>query len=786
MSDSPDRLYDLLPVVYRSRDAEEGFPLRALLRVIAEQVDVVEEDIALLYENWFIETCQDWVVPYIGDLIGYQPIHEAGEPDLATTVAARTRNKILIPRREVAKTVAARRRKGTLALLELLANDVAGWPARAVEFYRLLGWTQHLNHLRLAHGRTVDLRDGNALDRLDGPFDELAHTVELRRVASHRERGRYNLPSVGVFVWRLKTYSVTRTPAACLDQSPHCYTFSVVGHNTPLYNRPQPENQPTHIAEEENLPAPIRRRPFEERISVAGKPDRRQASARYYGSDKSLAIWAPGWPREDAPQPIPREVIIPTDLSRWHYRPPRNFVAVDPERGRIAFPPKQAPDQVVLVSYRYAFSADIGGGEYTRPLSQPTQYVLYRVGELEAHTRINEALTQWDKDQQTAPAEERLRHAIVEITDSGLYEETFSINLKANHSLQIRAANRKRPVVGLSNLRRGLLDAFKVTGARGSRLTLDGLLVVGRAVRVSAQEQESKSDDSGTKSVPYDEQIDDQGARPPAGTSTGDLAEIVIRHCTLVPGWELECNCEPRQPTKPSLELNNTRARVTVEHSIIGSIQVVQDEVARDPLIIRLSDSILDATDPELEALDSPGCPVAHASVTVKRSTVIGQIQTHAIELAENCIFNGLVKVARRQQGCVRFCYVTPGSRTPRRFECQPDLVQRAAEDERCSSYPNASQFEIDAVVESERLRVEPEFNSLRYGAPTYCQLTTTCAEEITRGADDESEMGVFHDLYQPQRAANLQARLDEFTPAGMEAGIIDATTTPIRRRKDS
>jgi hypothetical protein len=73
-------------------------------------------------------------------------------------------------------------------------------------------------------------------------------------------------------------------------------------------------------------------------------------------------------------------------------------------------------------------------------------------------------------------------------------------------------------------------------------------------------------------------------------------------------------------------------------------------------------------------------------------------------------------------------------------------------------------------------LRVEPEFNSTRYGTPTYCQLADTCAEEITRGADDESEVGAFHDLYQPQRADNLRARLEEFTPAGMDAGIINAT----------
>jgi hypothetical protein len=73
-------------------------------------------------------------------------------------------------------------------------------------------------------------------------------------------------------------------------------------------------------------------------------------------------------------------------------------------------------------------------------------------------------------------------------------------------------------------------------------------------------------------------------------------------------------------------------------------------------------------------------------------------------------------------------------------------------------------------------LRVEPDFNSTRYGTPTYCQLADACAGEITRGADDESELGAFHDLYQPQRDANLRTRLDEYSPAGMNAGIIHAT----------
>ena len=94
MNQDADRLYNLLPSIYRQRDAEMGLQLKALLRVITEQVNIVEADISQLYENWFIETCQDWVVPYIGDLIGYQQVHEAGELGDSTTPQGEQRNKI--------------------------------------------------------------------------------------------------------------------------------------------------------------------------------------------------------------------------------------------------------------------------------------------------------------------------------------------------------------------------------------------------------------------------------------------------------------------------------------------------------------------------------------------------------------------------------------------------------------------------------------------------------------------------------------------------------------------
>jgi hypothetical protein len=730
MTARPDRLYDLLPVLYRQRDAERGSPLRDLLRVIAEQVDVVEADIAGLYENWFIETCEDWVVPYLGELVGYRPVSEAGRLGDPLDPEGNRRNRWLIPRREVANTLRYRRRKGTLALLELLARDVAGWPARAVEFYRNLFSTQAGKHLRLERGRITGLRDGDALDLLDGQFDSLAHTVDVRRPNSARTRGRYNIPSVGLFVWRLPSYSVTGTPAYCLEaEGPHRYNFSVLGNDAPLFVRPVPEQDAWQIAGELNVPAPIRRRALEVDWSTH--------YGHYYGPGKSFAIML-GSDRTL----LPPEQIVIADLDGWHYVPRPDTVAVDPVLGRIAFPPRHQPREGVWVSYHYGFSADVGGGEYDRPISQPAGARVYRVGEAEPYRRIRDALDQWKADRATAAKPD----AVIEIADSGVYVEQLLVELPEGESLQIRAANRRRPVLRLLDWHTAQPDALRVSGAAGSRFTLDGLLITGRGVEAE-----------------------------------GKLQCFSIRHTTLVPGWGLHCDCEPRRPAEPSLYLADLAGPIRIEHSILGSIQVNADAVTTDPISITIGDSILDATGPEREAIGAPGCVVAPVILDIRRCTVFGEVQVHAIDLAENSIFDGMITVARRQRGCMRFSAVEPGSRTPRRYHCQPELAEAVAEEtlreEAAGSLsPTALAAAIAEARELERARVRPRFNSHRYGTPTYAQLADACPVEIRCGADDESEMGVYHDLFQPQREANLRARLAEYTPAGSEAGVIHAS----------
>jgi len=356
-SPNADRLYELLPAVHRLRDADRGYPLRALLQVISEQVNIVDADIVQLYENWFVETCQDWVVPYIGDLVGFTPLFDVGEPSSVQKARALARERILIPRREVANTVRFRRRKGTVAVLEDLATAVAGWPGRALEFYRLLSFTQNINYLRLDRGRTVDVRDGDALDDLGSAFEEVAHIVDIRCIGARHFPEFYNIPSVGVFVWRLKTYSVTQAPAYCEEQqSPNCFVFSVLGNDTPLYNRPQSTS--AHPPGKLNLPTPITRRGLECFESSEVTETVTSGIPYYYGDGKSFEIWT-GSPRKV----VDASSIVVADLTDLTYRPLPVQVALDPMLARIALPPTQTLSQVVWFTSNYAFIAVLGGGD---------------------------------------------------------------------------------------------------------------------------------------------------------------------------------------------------------------------------------------------------------------------------------------------------------------------------------------------------------------------------------------------------------------------------------------
>ena len=236
-------------------------------------------------------------------------------------------------------------------MLEQLSRDITQWNVRAVEFFQILDTTQYLNHLRLANLCTPDLRNTFKLELLNTPFDEIPHTVDVRRISSGR--GYYNIENIGVFLWRLQAFPSINTPAFNKNNNDkRSFTFNPLGYDDiPIFNLPVTETSSYHIAEEINVPCPIRMRALYENLEW------------YYDKDKSIYITV-RYSGESKRSSINARDIVVCNLSKWHPPPLEDKVAIDPSRGRIALS-KNASD--VRVTYYYGFNGKIGGGFYNRP-----------------------------------------------------------------------------------------------------------------------------------------------------------------------------------------------------------------------------------------------------------------------------------------------------------------------------------------------------------------------------------------------------------------------------------
>jgi hypothetical protein len=720
MSFDANKLYDLLPAVYRIRDAElaqqaqqiagvpQDGPLKALLSVIAEQAAVLEEDLDQLYDDQFIETCAEWVVPYIGDLLGARRVF--------VFPGARFTERAF-----VANTMAYRRRKGTASMLEQLARDVTGWNASVVEYFQRLATTQYMNHIRLENESFSSIRYSEPLEYVATPFDKLAHTVDVRRISS--QRGKYNIPNIGIFLWRINGYSITNSPAFRLDD--RRYFFDALGRNTQLYNKAETEAEITHLAEPINVAMPITRRVLDRRLEeYYGVEDDDQSKSILLNVNDRFVLTDPATVHSPPVKKL-SDLIQVCDLSDitdgsgnvigWAHKP-ANRISIDPVLGRIAFPENQPPPQRVRVSYHYGFSAEMGSGEYSRattfskleriirvPADQPNinSAVTALITELSGSTDLEGGVVELEKPK--TPAQ------------SDYHDLNVNINVPAAKQIEIRAADQYRPVVRLTG-------DLVISSAGEGELLLNGLLLSGGTLRLPANSQ---------------------------------LRRLRLTHCTIVP--------TPRQ----SLLVESPDVSIELESCITGAIGAVDGAhvFIRNSIVDAGGESRLAYGDVSLFNTSSPPDPNSFESsgapLQIVNSTIIGKVSTLTMELASNAIFYadlapsdtwpGPIYAERLQAGCVRFSYVPPGSRLPRLYRCQPADPDDAA-------------------------RVRPVFTSLRYGDAGYCQLSQLSAVEIREGADDQAEMGAFHDLYQPQREANLNASLGEYLRFGLEAGIFFAS----------
>lgn len=471
---SKERLYQLLPAIYRTRDAALGEPLRAFLAVAEAEAQRIEADLTGLYNNWFIETCEDWAVPYLADLLGIRMLPAIGGPGFNQ-------------RTHVANTLSYRRRKGTSSLLGDLARDVTGWPVRLVEMFRLTGQTQHLMVPQPANLRTPDLRNLYALARLGTPFDTVARTADVRLI-SEGETVRHSLSNVAMFVCRIQAYRIADAPAGVVDQARGQYTFSALGNDTPLYNPLAADGG--QRGEEPDLPLPLRPAALDEDLEAL-----RQALAEgrpplvspYFGAQPVFQITIQE--QGAAAQTVPPAAILIADLERFttppatrRYRVQNSTrdlpiqAAVDPVRGRLVFVSPPPATATVRVSYTYGFSGEVGAGPYVR------------VERTQALPTLS--------SRELSPALAGLSGAGLELPDNQSYLLASDVALPAQ-ALTLRAADQKLPVVRV--------DGGQRTLTLGQQpVVLDGLLFQGGALTIAV----------------------------PSGTR----ASLTLRRCTLVPG----------------------------------------------------------------------------------------------------------------------------------------------------------------------------------------------------------------------------------------------------------
>lgn len=444
MSNTAIDFYRHLPSLYRIRDEERRGALKALLEILQEQANLIRLNIDDLYDDFFIETCAEWVVPYIGDLVANNPLYEV----MSTR------------RADVARTLEYRHGKGTQRVLEQLARDVTGWSAHVVAFFELLQWSQNVNHIRLQAAKpnpgsppgtysfervsTVDVRNYEVLDRFDGPFDSIAHSADVR--PPEQASGWHNVHNAGFFLWRLESYKIPRIDARAVSDAAgeHRYHFSPVGNPTPLFHLPA--GAPARaLTREQDVHAPIR--PAALFLSLN--------RFIYYGPGGSFLI------RRDNAL-IPPNAICVMDLADWD-RPEAGKVAVDVTRGRMTFATGEEPQFGVTATYTYGFSGDVGGGPYDR--------IATIVKEDENTTVINvpgDAATLANAI--TAALAAPTPRAVITLHDSRTFEEDLTIPIDTK-VLIIQSVSTQRPT---------LHGDITVTGGSGrNSLTLSGLWISG-------------------------------------------------------------------------------------------------------------------------------------------------------------------------------------------------------------------------------------------------------------------------------------------------------------------
>ncbi|MEO7653854.1 MAG: hypothetical protein ABIZ80_25640 [Bryobacteraceae bacterium] len=777
-----EKIWEWIPAVYRDEDGLAANPdvLRSVVKILAGQAATARRSIDRLWEDQYIELCDDWAIPYIGDLVGTRLIHELNR-----------RGR----RVDVARTIFYRRRKGTPLVQDVLIGDIAGWQGVVVESFKRLGRTRHgldpePQNLEgfvtgTPPGGWAKLTSVRGAGLAGGPFDEFAHTPDFRQLCGYL--GRHNIPKLNFHLFRLLPFEVNF--ATAFDLGAGRFTFDPSGRDIPLFRPDQrPEPDDWRPASEWEIPAPIPCRLLgaatytitaelldglidlglsalaaNELSRYTGVPFRSEARLRETIASLGqaapiLALFDPllaGAIDEVSPkahllptaiQPDPSAVAVAAgpdsfspsiehqriasgNLDDWGASlgllPPEKTLVIDPERGRFWFRSVPA-DHVWAPVYHYGFSGNIGAGTYDRRATVATEGVV---------SFPNSAA---DPGPVTANMPPAPQLGVFQFDTNKTYLPDADID--AIESATFQAANFRRPYI-------------KRIVPSGTEWIFNAEPKV--AVPPGQPEPESNRRELTLEGLWIG--IEEEGAGPtpspctPVGASLvlqGVFDRVTIRHCTIDPGGEqapvTSGNC--RVIPFVRILVRGNIEELIIDSSIAGP--VLEDTVSGDPGTIQkltIIDSIVHSIDPG----NSPAIHTVLGHVEMRRVTVFGDVKVERL-VATEALIQGRVVVTDNQHGCFRFSATNddPDRRLPPQFEShlfRPRI-------------PN--QF----------------FVSRRFGAPGYAQLSDAASGKILRGAENRSEIGAFSGLLNPIKRDDLQTKVTEFMPFGLIAQFINET----------
>jgi hypothetical protein len=726
-----EKLWELVPPIYRHEDglAERPGVLRAIVEIIAAQAAVLRRSQDRLWNDEFIDLCDEWAVPYLGDLVGTR---------LVSALNARGR------RVDVAKTVYYRRRKGTPRVLEELISDIAGWDGKLTESFRGLARCRHgLDPAPPPSGRWsltpqggwADLRDVRVATLANGPFDEYAHLGDLRK--QRGTDGLWNIPRVVFHIYRLVSSRLEGV-------MPHVraggvtFTFDPSGRDVPLFipRRRLDDWDTWTSAQPWEVPAPLTCRLLahaEYRITdgliveleLAGMPAAAATELRTLrdvlfrdekrlrdqlalltnaavflatttydailrgaltadsGKRNLLMLSDPALEIATAPPapPIAPERIVAGSLATWAATATGKAAIVDPDRGRFTLLGAAPTADAVRVTYHAGFPGEIGAGVYNRDafvLPPPKTAI---------------PLASPGSAQVSFPGAPPL-DAVFEIEDGATYSPIDDVaDVRA---LVLQAADLVRPYVRLAS------DWIVTADAAGSAtLVLEGLWF--------------------------------GAAGAFAIVIRGDWSTVTLRHATLDPGGT---DVDGGSINPVTLRIEGTIDELVIDHSIAATIVVAAGALVDR---VTMTDAILDAT-----VSGGPALAFFPGETILRRVTVLGSLDVERLDASE-AIITGPVDVTDTQNGCFRFSAARAGSRLPHPYRA----------------------FVLGDVH---------LFTSTTFGHPAYVQLAEGAPIEVSRGAENGSEMGAWSSLIEPIRLDSLVRKVDEFLPFGLIPCVVRRT----------